>query len=288
MTFRQMAARSRLTSSPQRASIIFPIIVLAALLAASTVNSTPASAQSGSPCDGLSTVTIDASPEALSLSSPHFESSAAANSDCRYTIEVNRSSSPKADGPVSGADCVISAEPEALPRGASVYVRPTGACSGIHVSTTIYLPNSGDDAPRTPTASSVAATDKTVKGKPSVFDAASIPIAWQEVTLTWTYDGQAISDSAYSTRSGDSWWIGQEWRNQELVKQSAAKVFAYDHIGWHSDGFPTDEAPDVDLDTRETVSGFGNGDGWCNGTMNATNVPDIYSLTWRSTCVEAN
>ena len=215
---------------------------------------------------------------ALSVSSLAGDSRSLSSSDgnCQLLVEAT----PPVEQGVVPTDCLVNYTPATTVDGLEVTYDFIGECDGVEINSEVTFPN--DDASGNPLASS--ASSKWALSKLFTHDVIHVVMFLHYSRVDWTYNGSEILSTKHRTYSFTNDWWHVHSTNKVSYMNSMDTIFDGWHSGvWHSDGFPTSEAPDVHSKSKVTVRVRATGSHTCYYTFKwvsgAGNYPDLHKHT---------
>jgi hypothetical protein len=240
MTFRLMAPRIRLFFRQQRASLVLPIVVMAALDAAVASPGTQASADTSDPCEVLSVMTVRQGTD----EGPGSHSDSATSTNCTATLSL--ASSDSQDLQTNKVDCSVSTNSATVASGSAIAVQFSGECHGVVLSMLVQPIEPAGSQAQASSSSGSARADCKMIGK----DIPGLEIFWNKSFLRWDYNNLAVSNPRHTvSRYDNSFWYLKS-SSSGVISDGGTQFDAYDYAHWYSDGFPFKFMPDVEAWTQ--------------------------------------
>lgn len=178
--------------------------------------------------------------------------------------------SPPALQAPAPTNCQINYTPTATGDGLEVAYEFVGECDGVEVNSETTL--------------AAAASSKWALSKLFTHDVIHVIMFLHYSRVDWTYDGSEILSTKHRTDYFTNDWWHAHSTNKGSYMNSMGDIYDAWHSGvWHSDGFPTSEAPDVHANSKVTVRVRATGTHTCYHSFKwvsgAGNYPNLHKHT---------
>lgn len=261
-----------------RRPILGGLMAVAAIVAAALFLLTPSTTQAHDPvagappgganCAGLSTGALDVG-ALRSEKAVH----ASPDGNCQVSFVVI----PPTGG--TATSCQVGYTPTETAEGVEVGFTMAGQCDGVQVDSEVTVSPGSTAYPLASSASSKWALSKLF-----THDVVHVIMFLHYSRVDWTYDGSQIRSARRRTFDFTNDWWHIHSTNKRGYMNSTETIYDGSHEGvWHSDGFPTSEAPDVHSKSKVTTRVRAGGSHTCyysfKWVSGAGNYPNLHRHT---------